>query len=69
MIQANELEPGQHCDCNARGAGTEHVRILASSPRYAFVKQIDTGDEFAVGRDDLTPWSAERESAWNEGQP
>ncbi len=69
MNQANELEPGQLCDCSARGDGTEPVRILASSPRYAFVQQLDTGDEFAVGRDDLTPWSAEREAAWNEGRP
>ncbi len=64
-----ELEPGQLCDCSARGVGTEPVRVIASSPRYAFVKQIDTGDEFAVGRDDLTPWSAEREAVRNEVQP
>ena len=69
MNRADELEPGQLCDCSARGVGAEPVRILASSPRYAFVKQVNTGEEFAVGRDDLTPWSAEREAAWNEGQP
>ncbi len=68
MNPTDELEPGQLCDCSARGVGTEPVRILASSPRYAFVKQVNTGDEFAVGRDDLTPWSAEREGAWNEGK-
>ena len=68
MNPTDELEPGQLCDCSARGVGSEPVRILASSPRYAFVEHVNTGDQYAVGRDDLTPWSAAREAVWNEVQ-
>ena len=75
MNPTDELEPGQLCDCGApayrRPDGTPvPVRVRENHPGVCVcVEQIDTGRLYPVGLNDLTPWSAEREAAWNEGQP